>query len=233
MSEPSFLETTNLNEELFTDRCHAGKYLGSKLKSLQPERDVPLLVAIGRGGVPVACEVAKIIDLQTISALACRKIPCNANRHVAMGVATAEDVVVMDDQMVRILDLPPAVLEEKKRRAMSEARFDQTAFDAVCSTPASEFAGKDVILIDDGISTGMTALAAIWSMQRRGARQVTLAAPVVSQDVLERLEKECDQIVYSFTMKHILSIEDYYNDFPRVTLAEATKLMVALNPSGG
>ncbi len=62
-------------------------------------------------------------------------------------------------------------------------------------------------------------------MKQRAVRSITLAAPVVSNDVLPQLERECDAVVYSFKMNHILSLEDYYNDFPRVTLAEATRLL--------
>jgi predicted phosphoribosyltransferase len=232
MSKESFLDATDLNDEIFIDRQHAGKYLGNKLKELPPYADAPLLVAIGRGGIPVAAEAAKVLNISSVSALGCRKIPCNANRLVSMGVATAEGVVVMDDRMVRILDLRASVLEEKKLRAIKEARFDQVAFDAALPGSSPDFAGKEVILIDDGIATGMTALAAIWSMQRRGVSHVTLAAPVVSEDVLARLQKECDRICCSFKMKHILSIEDFYNDFPRVTLAMSTGILEAINHDG-
>jgi predicted phosphoribosyltransferase len=227
MVKDSLFDTTSLNEEIFSDRQHAGKYIGSRLRSMYSAADdaLPMVVAIGRGGIPVAYETSRVLGVPYFSALGCRKIPCNTNRMVPIGVATAEGVAVVNDQMVRITALPEPVLDAKKAQAIKDAKFDQTAFDASSHLGCADFTARDVVLVDDGISTGMTALSAIRSMKQRAVRSITLAAPVVSNDVLPQLERECDAVVYSFKMNHILSLEDYYNDFPRVTLAEATRLL--------
>ncbi len=98
MVKDSLFDTTSLNEEIFSDRQHAGKYIGSRLRSMYSaaaaDDALPMVVAIGRGGIPVAYETSRVSGVPYFSALGCRK---NTNRMVPIGVATAEGVAVVND----------------------------------------------------------------------------------------------------------------------------------------
>lgn len=221
------MSDSDINIEIFEDRRHAGKALGCRLGALFAQMPDVLIVAVGRGGVPVAYEASRVLGTPQVAALACRKIPCNANRHVALGTVSFLETTVLDERLIRAVDLTQQELEDKKRDAVVNAGLDQKIFDQCNSNVNLREAvdGRNVVLIDDGVSTGMTALAAIRTLRKLGVRSLYFAAPLISSDVISRLESECDGVISIFTMSHVLSIEDYYRDFPRVTRSECGELL--------
>src|SRR5436190_5452768 len=173
---------------MFASREDAGRRLGRFLKNEGVEVD--LVLGLPRGGVIVAAEVARVLNLP-LDVLIVRKIGHPLHREFAVGALAEGGVVVLDERVIERNPLIRAelneVIEEEKERLRSyQAKFHRQA--------APEVNGKSVLLVDDGLATGATTEAAVQSVKKQGARKVIVAAPVASSHAVERLETVSDEV---------------------------------------
>ena len=194
----------------FADRQEAGIELAEALRPVLP-RDAVLL-AIPRGGVEVAAVIAERLDLP-LDIVVPRKLGAPGNPELGLG-AIAEGVRVLDEGLIRALGVPDAYLDAEIERQAAEIRRRASAYrEGRDPTP---IAGRTVVVVDDGVATGGTAVAAIRSARRAGAREVVFAAPVAPFEALERLGGEADRTLILWTPARFHAVGQWYVEFSQV-----------------
>jgi putative phosphoribosyl transferase len=204
----------------FTDRAAAGAALARALqrRSLQP----PLLVlALPRGGVPVAYEVARALHAP-LDVMPVRKIPLPGEPELAIG-AIAGDVVVREEGLARQIPDFEEVFGQGVARERRELLRREEAYRAGLAALALK--GKTVIVIDDGLATGSTMLAALRAARQMGAARIIAAAPVASQEAATLVAAEADEVVMLKIPPALFSIGAWYEDFEQLEDAEVIRLL--------
>jgi putative phosphoribosyl transferase len=205
---------------VFRDRHDAGCRLARRLEPVRVRR--PVVVAIPRGGVPVAAEVARALGAPLDVAVV-RKIGSPRNPEFAIGALAEGGVRVLSDPVVRASGLSDAAL----RALIEPARCELDACVARYrgAHPPVEIAGRAVILVDDGLATGRSALAAVASLRARGAASVMLAVPVAAPASLDTLDPAVDEIVCVHTPDDLWAVGMWYEDFRPTVDAEVAALL--------
>jgi putative phosphoribosyl transferase len=206
----------------FRDRSDAGRRLAALLQQFRRER--PVVVGIPRGGVPVAAEVARALDAP-LDIVVVRKIGAPHNPEYAIGAVAEGGVHVLGEEAVRALGLT----EERCRALVAygeqELRARQQRYRA--GRAPIELTGRTVILVDDGLATGRSALAAVRSLRGRGAARVILAAPVGARQSAQELSDEADEVVCVEMPTDLWAVGFWYEDFRPTTDAEVAELLAA------
>jgi|SRR3954471_7744118 putative phosphoribosyl transferase len=206
---------------MFASREDAGRKLGEALRQDGIHADA--ILGLPRGGVVVAAEVARALDLP-LDVVVVRKIGHPLHREFAVGALAEGDVVVLDDRiaaknMLLRTDLDHIIQEEKDRLASYQERFHQDGF--------RDLHGKDVILVDDGLATGATTEAAALSARKRGAHQIIIAAPVASENAVQRLSKVADSVQVLLVDPAFDAVGRYYDVFDQTSDEEVLQLLRA------
>ena len=210
------------NNMLFLDRHDAGKQLAERLLALKDEN--PVVLALPRGGVSVAFEVVRVLGAP-LDILVVRKIGAPFEAELAIG-AIADGVhpeLVTDPLFTAGLDISPEYLEESKAAVLREIKRRRQVH--LGNRPPLEVAGRTVIIVDDGIATGATMLAALRTTRRRQPARIVLAVPVASKATLKRLREEADQIVCVATPRNLRSVGNFYQRFAQLRDTEVTELL--------
>ena len=220
---------------MFANRSDAGQQLAKRLAYLRDD-DVVVL-GLPRGGVPVAAEVAKTLHAP-LDVIVVRKLGVPFQPELGMGAIGEDDVRVINNDVVRQLGISAAAIDEVERRERSELKRRAERFrPGGVRTP---LAGRVVVIIDDGVATGSTAIAACQVAKAAGARRVILAVPVAPVDWTPRLEAYADELVCLDTPYPFMAIGQFYNDFDQTSDDEvvsclrqtATALSTRSLPSG-
>jgi predicted phosphoribosyltransferase/dienelactone hydrolase len=206
----------------FADRRAAGRLLGQALAKFQGLR--PLVLALPRGGVPVGYEVARALGAD-FDLLLVRKL--GAPGHEELGIGAIVDgpspQVLLNEEIVRRLMLPPGYVERETERQLAELERRRSEYlGDRTPLPAQD---RTVIVVDDGIATGGTIRAALQGIRRLRPRQLVLAVPVAPEDSLARLRNECDEIVCLATPDPFHAVGIHYADFSQTTDAEVKQLL--------
>ena len=209
----------------FKDRVTAGRQLSDRLFDYRG-RDTVIL-ALPRGGVPVGRVVADRLGAP-LDVLVCRKIGAPGNEEFALGAISARGVRVLNERALRQLLLPPDYLDAKAHEQQAIAIQREAYFRGV--RPPIPISGKRVILIDDGIETGMTMRAAIADVQAQAPRELIVAAPVCAPDTYEELARRVDAIVTLEKPSVFFAVGQFYESFPQVTDEEARDALLASRP---
>jgi putative phosphoribosyl transferase len=192
----------------FKDRCDAGQRLAALLEPFRGER--PVVVGIPRGGVPVAAEVARALGAPLDVAVV-RKIGAPQNPEYAIGALAEGGVYVLSRKAVLALAVTEAELDALITRVEGELgarlRRYRTGREPV------ELTGRSVILVDDGLATGHSALAAVGSLRKRGAARVILAVPVAARQSVDVLRDEVDEVVCVESPADLWAVGLWYEDF--------------------
>ena len=198
---------------IYADRREAGKALGEEVKRALGGSDNPLVLAIPRGGVVVGSEVAEAFgsDLDLVIP---RKIGAPRNPEFAIG-AVIEGAAYLNQDAVRMTGATDAYIEEQKAVEMKEAsrRLQEYRGDR----PPPELRGRVVVVVDDGVATGATMIAALRWVRSRGARLVVAAVPVAPPSVFEDLKEHADLVVCPSTPENFDAIGAFYSSFPQVS----------------
>jgi len=208
----------------FRDRRDAGRQIAARLAGLRLEH--PVVLALPRGGVPVAYEVARALDAP-LDILLVRKLGAPSQKEFGIG-AIAEGrapVVLLDDQLVRLVAPPPGYVEEEIAREMAEMTRRRDRY-AGAREPV-DVSGRTVVLVDDGIATGGTARAALRALRQRGAARVVLAVPVAAAESVAGLRQEADDIVCLLAPERMNAVGNFYDDFSPTADQEVTDLLEA------
>lgn len=198
---------------MFSDRKQAGELLAARLA---PLLDGPAVVlALPRGGVPVAVEIAREHDLP-LDLVLVRKIGVPGHEELAVAAIAGVDGadMVVNDDVADAAGLDRAAIDRLAEPARAELRRRRALYLGDRSPVA--LAGKTAIIVDDGIATGATIHAAIRSIRNRRAARIILAVPVASADVLDRLRAEVDRIVCLETPFPFHAVGAHYGSFPQV-----------------
>ena len=211
---------------LFRNRQEAGERLAAVLREKEWER--PVVLGIPRGGVPVAAVVARALDGE-LGVVVARKLRAPWQPELAIGAITADGVSYVNHRLAREVGADERYLEEEQARQTEEARRREEEFN---SHRRPAVAGRDVIIIDDGIATGATAIAAIRSMKAAGARRVVLAVPVGPPETIHALKAEADDVVCVAVESDFFAIGQFYVDFRATEDAEVKAVLESSRRQG-
>jgi putative phosphoribosyl transferase len=205
---------------MFQDRLHAGRELAAVLAPLAQEK--PVILALPRGGVPVAVEVARALhapmELMTI-----RKLGAPQNPEFAVGAVAEDGTAVLDADTAERLGLTRAQLDEVVEREVRElGRRVERYRDG---WEPMDIRGRTVIVVDDGLATGLSDLAAVRALRRRGAARIVVAAPVGSQQAVRMLGEEADEVICASIPEDFLGVGAWYEDFSPVSDEQVLALM--------
>jgi len=204
----------------FADRRDAGRRLAALLERFRAER--PVVVGMPRGGVPVAAEVAKALGAPLDVALV-RKIGAPRNPEFAIGAAAEGGVNFIDQRTARALGLTEQDVKALLDRAERELAAQTVRYRG--SRQPAALSGRTAILVDDGLATGRSALAAIRSLRERGAASVILAVPVAAPQSVQALQGETDGIVCVETPPDLWAVGVWYEDFQPTSDEEVAALL--------
>jgi putative phosphoribosyl transferase len=197
---------------VFADRSDAGRQLAARLLPLADER--PLVVGVPRGGVPVAEEVAVLLGA-SLEVLVVRKLGAPHNPEYGIGAIAEGGTRVFDPEALALLEIDGGELTDIVERESAELRRRVKAYrgDREATSPR----GRTVIVVDDGVATGVTDTAALRQVRRDRPRSLILAIPVCPPDSLARLQGEADEIVCLAAPPRLQGVGQWYADFGQVS----------------
>ena len=205
---------------MFTNRTEAGKLLAKKLLSFKGKNTV--ILAIPRGGVMVAAEVARVLN-SPLSACVVKKIGAPSNPEFAIGAIGPDETIILDDETIEQTEELRNYLQQEVNRLKVEVEERIKKFKS--NLPAG---GKTVILVDDGIATGATTMAAIKWLKSQHPAKVILAVPVAAPDIIEKLKPEVDKLICLEIPLFFSAVAQFYQDFPQVTDEEVLETLKIL-----
>jgi predicted phosphoribosyltransferase len=201
------------NQTIFRDRAEAGRRLAERLSAYAGRDDVVVL-ALPRGGVPVAYPVAHALDAP-LDVLVVRKLGVPGHEEVAMGALASGGVRILNEPVVRALRIPPQAIERVAAREALELERREGVYRG--SRPQVPVKGRTVILVDDGIATGSTLRAAVQSLRRREPARIVVASPVCSGEACRDLEAHADEVICLLRPEPLGSVSLAYASFPQTT----------------
>ncbi|MGK7941651.1 MAG: phosphoribosyltransferase [Crocosphaera sp.] len=205
----------------FYNRSEAGEKLAKKLTTYK-NRDNVLVLALPRGGVPVAFEIAKQLNLP-LDVCVVRKLGVLDRPELAMGAIALGGVKVINQDVVNWLNIPPQIIEEVTRKEQQELHRREQVYRG--HRPFPHLYDQTIILVDDGIATGSTIRAAIAILEKQQAKKIIIAVPVAPPAVCQALRHEVDQLVCLSTPHTLNSISLWYEDFSQTTDEEVCSLL--------
>ena len=202
---------------IFADRVEAGERLGAALRHLAGSD--PVVLAIPRGGVIVGEAVARTLGA-SLDVVVPRKIGAPGNPELAIG-AVAPGIRVLDTRMVRGLGVSDEYLDREIAAQEAEIERRQAAYRQ--GRPPQPVEGRTAIVVDDGVATGSTAVAALRWARKQGAARVLLAVPVAPPQSLDRLRAEVDELVVLETPRPFFAVGEWYRDFGQTSDREVVE----------
>ena len=203
------------------NRTVAGQALAEELSNYS-DRDDVLVLALPRGGVPVAAEIARSLGAG-LDLMLVRKLGLPAWEELAMGAIASGGVRVLNDDVISSHRVSDADIEKVAEKEGRELRRRETTYRG--DRPAPDIEGRCVILVDDGIATGATMEAAIDALRKQKPGDVVLAVPVAARETLNRLGKKVDHIACLATPEPFMAIGKWYRDFGQTSDDEVRKLL--------
>ncbi|WP_175412564.1 phosphoribosyltransferase [Streptomyces sp. TRM64462] len=216
-------------EARFEDRRQAGRLLAERLRDLSGRQEWfdPVVLALPRGGVPVAAEVAKALDAP-LDVLVARKIGLPGQPEVGIGAIAGDAPPVYDEQVVRMLGITVDELGADVARERNEVHRRVALYRG--RRPAPDLRGRTVVLVDDGLATGVTARAAIRLIRDEEPARLVLAVPVGDRHAVAELRPETDDLVCLSEPEDFRMVGRWYDDFEQVTDDEVVEFLAALSP---
>jgi predicted phosphoribosyltransferase len=206
----------------FVDRSDAGRQLAKALTAYKGQR--PVVLALPRGGVPVAAEVAAMLDAP-LDLILVRKIGTPYQPELAMGAVVdgGKPVTVRNEDVIRLSGVSEQEFNATRDEQLAEIERRRKLY--LGDRPHSELAGRVVIVVDDGIATGATTRAALQATRIRKPRKLVLAVPVAPTDTLKKLRGDVDDLVCLEDYAQFGAIGYFYSDFRQVSDAEVIDIL--------
>ena len=206
---------------LFRNRSEAGRWLAERLKAYAHRPDV-IVLALPRGGVPVAFELAQALDAP-LDVFLVRKLGLPGQEELAMGAIATGGIRVLNDDVVGALGVPASVIDGVARKEEQELRRREEAYRG--SRPPPDLRGRVVILVDDGLATGSTMRAAVRAVKQMQPARVVVAVPVAAASTRDDIGDEVDEIVCSTPPEPFLAVGRWYEDFSQTSDEEVHDLL--------
>ncbi|HET7230643.1 MAG TPA: phosphoribosyltransferase [Longimicrobium sp.] len=205
----------------YVDRVDAGRRLA---EALRPFAGVPnlLVLALPRGGVPVAYEVARALNAP-LDIFLVRKLGVPGQEELAMGAIASGGIRVLNHEVLRMVHVPAPVIDAVAERELAELERREIAYRDDRPEPA--IAGRTVILVDDGLATGSTMRAAVAALRTQHPRALVVAVPVAARETCESFLAEVDHVVCPLTPEPFHAVGMWYHDFSQTTDNEVRHLL--------
>jgi putative phosphoribosyl transferase len=205
---------------LFRDRADAGRQLAARLTEIP--RAGLVVLALPRGGVPVAFEVAVALAAP-LDVILVRKLGVPQQPELAMGAIGENGVRVIDDEVVRLAQVTPSVMAAVEAREADRLARGSLRFRGI--RERVPLAGRTALIVDDGIATGATARAACQVARAQGAARVVVATPVAPRGVIARLHADADDVIVVESPEPFWAIGRFYTDFSQTSDDEVVRLL--------
>jgi predicted phosphoribosyltransferase len=207
---------------IFKDRSDAGKFLATKLTEFANQPDVVVL-ALPRGGVPVAYEVAQKLHAP-LDVFVVRKLGVPGFEELAMGAIASGGVRVLNDNIVSYLRIKQPVIDQVVAAEMRELQRRELLYRG--SRPPLNVTGRTVIIVDDGLATGSTMRAAVNALRQRNPKKIVVAVPVGSRETCESFQNEVDTMAVCAIAPVVFhAVGIWYQDFSQTSDEEVTDLL--------
>jgi len=206
---------------IFQNRAEAGQQLASHLEKYANRDDV-IVLAVPRGGVPIAFEVARALNLP-LDIFVLRKLGVPGHEEFAFGAIGSGGVRVLDGQVVQSLGLSNMVIDLITRAERAELARREQIYRG--RRPPLNVRGKIVILADDGIATGASLTAGVHAVRQMQPAAIVIAAPVAPRSTVKRLRHEVDDVVCVETPERFYGVGRFYHDFSQVSDEEVNALL--------
>lgn len=207
-------------ESSFADRADAGNRLASRLARLGLQR--PLVLAIPRGGIEVAAPIAAALGGE-LDVLLARKIRSPWQPELALGAVAEDGRLHLNEYGRELYDRMPALIEQERARELKEMARRRELFRAV--RPAASVVGRDVVVVDDGMATGSTMIAALNAVRAGAPARVVVALPVMPHSRQGEVRALCDDLVCLVTTDDFLAVGQFYRDFGQVSNARVVEAL--------
>lgn len=206
----------------FRDRTEAGRVLAEHLASYAGRPDV-MILALPRGGVPVAYEVAKVLGAP-LDVFIVRKLGVPGQEELAFGALASGGIRVLNDDLVSALRIPEQMIERVAERERTELERREKLYRG--NRAAIEVGGKTVIVVDDGLATGASMRAAVKALKIRGPKEIVVAVPVAARQTCDEFRHEANVwAVCALTPEPFYGVGLWYEDFSQTTDEEVQKLL--------
>ena len=207
--------------EKFKDRFEGGRILAERLGKFAHQDDVVVL-ALPRGGVPVAFEIARALRVR-LDVFLVRKLGVPGHPELAMGAIATGGVCVLNDEVIQYFTIPPETIatvaaEERRELDRRERKYRN-------GRAPVEAAFHHVILVDDGLATGASMRAAVRALRPQKPVDISVAVPVGTRTVCAELEEEADEVVCALMPAHLHAVGEWYEDFQPVTDEQVIELL--------
>lgn len=206
---------------MFHDRLEAGKLLAQRLTAFKGRNAIVL--GIPRGGVEVAYVIAKALDSMLGLAIA-KKIPSPANPELAIGAVAFGGVLSLDKDRIESHFISLDYVKAEAGRLEGEIKRRYAAF----NSSAPDVKNRIVIIVDDGMATGHTVMAAVQAVKKQHPSRLIVAVPVASMEALEMVKPEADEVICLEVPELFMAVGEFYRDFPQLSDADVIRYLKEL-----
>jgi putative phosphoribosyl transferase len=207
---------------LFHDRRNAGILLANKISQISLDKNNTIVIALPRGGVPVAYEVAKKLQVP-LDIILVKKIGAPSFPELAVGAVSEDNEIYYNEDLIERLGYETSDLKPFKDHALKELQKSSTSLRR--EYPPIPLIGKDIILVDDGVATGATMEVVIHLLKKKKVGKIILATPVSSQEAMTKLGSEVDMVEVIMVPPALSSIGEWYEDFSQVETEDVIDLL--------
>jgi putative phosphoribosyl transferase len=206
---------------LFQDRYEAGRFLASKLTDFANRSDLVVL-ALPRGGVPVAIEVARALNAP-LDVFIVRKLGVPGQEELAMGALASGGIRLLNRAVIHDIGIPQSVIETVTAREQAELERREREYRE--GRQPLDVRGRTVILVDDGLATGSSMRVAVEALKRKGPAQIVVAVPVASPVTSADFESEGNRVICAVTPEPFRAVGQWYSDFSQTSDDEVRDLL--------
>jgi putative phosphoribosyl transferase len=209
----------------FKDRRDGGRKLAQKL-SVYASQPNMLILALPRGGVPVAYEVALTLNV-SLDIFLVRKLGLPGREELAIGAIASGGVRILNTDIIRMLSVPEEVINFVARKELQELQRRERLYRG--HRPSPEVRDRKVILIDDGLATGASMRAAVAGLRAQHPSRIIIAVPAAAAETCDALRSEVDDVICAITPEPFYGVSRWYEDFSQVTDEEVRTLLENAN----
>lgn len=205
----------------FSDRRDGGRILAQELTAYAGRSDV-IVLALPRGGVPVAYEVALALNVP-LDIFIVRKLGLPGHEELAIGAIASGGVRVLNEDIIHALNIPEGMISRVAQQELQELKRREQLYRG--DRPMLDIHDKTVILVDDGLATGASMRAAVSGVRTQHPARIVIAVPTAAPETCNALEFEVDEIICAMTPEPFLGVGKWYENFSQVTDAEVHTLL--------